>query len=257
MLLKKCIVAAAILMACPTFASAQDIFASFSPTELELSQPFLFRNISVYIFSDGQFGFDAIDLEFTMPSSDFLFTGGEAFNPEFNAIGERKFDSSEITVDAAGTSARLFSVNVTQNGVNTFLGPLFDPGFVADVGPNGAVMLARVDYEWVGNLVDYANLEDYGCKDFTISLGPQGAVELPDNILNPSLGSFKISDGKYGCFRKGDMNHSGAVNFLDIAPFIEILSLENYYKREADCNEDEVVDFLDIAPFIAILSEAS
>lgn len=51
----------------------------------------------------------------------------------------------------------------------------------------------------------------------------------------------------------GDCNLDGIVNFLDIAPFIEILSGAGFL-AEADVNQDGVVDFLDISPFVAILS---
>jgi len=50
-----------------------------------------------------------------------------------------------------------------------------------------------------------------------------------------------------------DVNRDGVVDFLDIAPFILVLSLGEF-QVEADCNQDGVVDFLDIAPFILILS---
>jgi hypothetical protein len=43
------------------------------------------------------------------------------------------------------------------------------------------------------------------------------------------------------------------VNFLDIAPFIEVLSTGGF-QAEADCNQDGIVDFLDIAAFIAIVN---
>ncbi len=52
----------------------------------------------------------------------------------------------------------------------------------------------------------------------------------------------------------GDMNCDGAVNFLDINPFIEILNGAtpcNFFN--ADVNGDGRVDFLDINPFIALL----
>ena len=45
----------------------------------------------------------------------------------------------------------------------------------------------------------------------------------------------------------------GAVNFLDISPFISALS-DPMINLEADCNEDGVDNFLDIAPFINILA---
>ena len=51
----------------------------------------------------------------------------------------------------------------------------------------------------------------------------------------------------------GDVNLSGAADFLDIAPFIAVLS-GGGSQAEADTNESGTVDFLDIAPFIAILS---
>lgn len=51
----------------------------------------------------------------------------------------------------------------------------------------------------------------------------------------------------------GDCNLNGKVDFLDIAPFISILS-NGGFLAQADCDGNGVVNFLDIAPFIAILS---
>ena len=51
----------------------------------------------------------------------------------------------------------------------------------------------------------------------------------------------------------GDCNLDGFVNFLDIAPFIAVLSVGGD-QAEADTSEDGTVDFLDISPFIALLS---
>ena len=53
----------------------------------------------------------------------------------------------------------------------------------------------------------------------------------------------------------GDVNQDGAVNFLDITPFIAVLS-GGMLQAEADIDESGTVDFLDITPFIAILSGA-
>ena len=52
----------------------------------------------------------------------------------------------------------------------------------------------------------------------------------------------------------GDVNQDSIVNFLDISPFIGVLSSGGDFQCEADINEDNVVSFLDIAPFIGILS---
>ena len=51
----------------------------------------------------------------------------------------------------------------------------------------------------------------------------------------------------------GDVNLDGVVNFLDISPFIAVLSSGDF-QAEADCNQNGFVNFLDISPFIGILS---
>ena len=58
-------------------------------------------------------------------------------------------------------------------------------------------------------------------------------------------------------FVLGDANLDGVVNFLDIFPFIELLSpVDGFtdYLEQADCNLDGVLSFSDIAPFLAILA---
>ena len=52
----------------------------------------------------------------------------------------------------------------------------------------------------------------------------------------------------------GDINRDGVVDFLDISPFIVLLTTSGF-QDEADINQDGVVNFLDISPFIGILSE--
>ena len=50
----------------------------------------------------------------------------------------------------------------------------------------------------------------------------------------------------------GDVNMDSAVNFLDISPFIGVLS-SGAFQAEADINGDGGVNFLDISPFIQLL----
>jgi len=54
-------------------------------------------------------------------------------------------------------------------------------------------------------------------------------------------------------FLLGDINLDGAVNFLDISPFISLLSAGGFLEQ-ADINGDGEVNFSDISPFISILS---
>ena len=51
----------------------------------------------------------------------------------------------------------------------------------------------------------------------------------------------------------GDTNRDGLVSFLDISPFISLLT-SNGFLDQADINRDGVVNFFDVAPFIGILS---
>ena len=51
----------------------------------------------------------------------------------------------------------------------------------------------------------------------------------------------------------GDVNRDGVVDFLDISPFILLLSTQGY-DAQADINFDGMIDFFDISPFIAVLS---
>jgi len=51
----------------------------------------------------------------------------------------------------------------------------------------------------------------------------------------------------------GDVNRDGAVNFLDISPFITVLSVGGF-QEEADIDQNTTVDFLDIGPFVSLLS---
>ena len=186
---KKILLAAAILIASPTIVSAQDIFWSFDSTSVvnNIQNQIPGSSGTAYIFSDGLFGFDALDLNFTSSNSAvLLFTDGLATNPTFNAVGGTRFDASVITIDPGMTGSadngNLFAVNVNQNGVNPTLGPLFDPGFDANVGPNGAVLLAEVNYE-IG--LSGAPV------DLSFSLG--FALQNPSNLLDPEFGTATIN----------------------------------------------------------------
>jgi hypothetical protein len=68
-----------------------------------------------------------------------------------------------------------------------------------------------------------------------------------------AVDNLVISTGTVSSTLLGDVNLDETVDFLDITPFIGVLS-NSGDQAEADCNEDGSVDFLDITPFIAILS---
>ena len=55
-------------------------------------------------------------------------------------------------------------------------------------------------------------------------------------------------------FLLGDVNQDMVVDFLDIGPFIELLSTGGFL-AEGDIDGSGAVDFLDIGPFIGLLSQ--
>ena len=78
----------------------------------------------------------------------------------------------------------------------------------------------------------------FDSSDDVDGISPQLTLELTD-ALDPLL--------------LGDVNLDGVVNFLDISPFIGVLS-SGGFQLEADVNQDGAVDFLDISPLVSILS---
>ena len=51
----------------------------------------------------------------------------------------------------------------------------------------------------------------------------------------------------------GDVNQDGAVDLLDVSPFIDLLAAGGF-QNEADINQDRSIDLLDVQPFIDLLA---
>lgn len=243
-MLKKVLLVAAILVASPALTSAQDIFWSFSETESSGATSLAPGDTgSASIFSDGLLGFDGIDLNLAISDPNVVrLTGGEAFNPMFNLIGGQRFDTADLDTSANGSSARLFALSLTQNGVDPDFATMFDPGFNFTIGPNGAVLLARVDFEIVGE----------GSTDFSFSLGPQGVFQFPATPVFPLFESATLTSVGIPEITFGDVNLDGSVDMLDVFPFICHL-MNRTYQIEADFDEDGDVNFFDINPFRDVL----
>ena len=79
-------------------------------------------------------------------------------------------------------------------------------------------------------------------------------IGAPRNPLNSgSLGESYVVFGQAVEVLKGDVNRDSNIDFLDIAPFISVLSASGF-QAEADIDCNGAVDFLDISPFITLLS---
>jgi hypothetical protein len=205
------LITAVLAFSSPALVSADDIFFAFGENASATGTSTTTADAgsgSINIYSDGPFAFDGADVRFTNSDSSVVeFTGGEVFNPEYfvdpartTSVG-RRFDDptqlifgdpddpndpNDLVLDPA-TDGRLLVVGITENGINPNLGMMFDDLYQDDVGPNGAFLLARVDYDIVGE----------GTANFSFTLGPNGVVELvnnpnfdeenPDDPANPPL----------------------------------------------------------------------
>lgn len=78
-----------------------------------------------------------------------------------------------------------------------------------------------------------------------------------DASLELTGGSFSltggVATGKQADIVLGDANGDGAVNLLDVGPFIDLIA-DGGYQLEADINQDGFVNLLDVGPFIELLS---
>ena len=105
--------------------------------------------------------------------------------------------------------------------------------------------------EWDGSLLDLAVERNVGWFYTTTDDLSEGNPW--DNFSESHWNAMVNSIIAENTFLLGDVNRDQSVNFLDISPFIAVLS-EGGYLEEADINQDDAVNFLDISPFIALLS---
>ena len=73
----------------------------------------------------------------------------------------------------------------------------------------------------------------------------------PNDFFSPDATLTVTLDGPV---MLGDLNLDGVVNFLDISPFILVLSTNGGFQAEGDIDKSGTVDFLDISGFIGLLS---
>ena len=95
-----------------------------------------------------------------------------------------------------------------------------------------------------------------GEQNNIINANPKLAVEMRQD-LHDYLRQYDAAlwSGQFELlWPLGDVNRDGSVNFLDISPFVALLT-NSQFEHEADLNCDGAVDFLDISPFIALLSQ--
>ena len=116
---------------------------------------------------------------------------------------------------------------------------------------------------------DQATMERIGEGDTDIRasvLGENGAFEA-QTFIDEATGVEAVdssgntvvlvgSPGVFNGFAKitlGDVNCDGAVDLLDVQPFVALIT-NGAFSSKADINEDGTVDLLDVGPFVDLLS---
>jgi len=150
-------------------------------------------------------------------------------------IGNDRFDPTVKLMDASGNELAF------SDDVNWLLNNLV------------------VDQSIPSNTNDSSSVEDAAVFNITLAPGAYylevaaATVNINQPPSNGDIYWLLTSLDAVGVLVLGDVNQDSLVTFLDIAPFIAVLTAGGY-QVEADTNEDGFVNFLDIGPFIALLS---
>ena len=185
-------------------------------------------------------------------------------------------DISFVEADLDGGASDVDVFRFTTNVETTFSSHVlseelrfsreFDPA-LALFDSSGTAIASSDDISYGGDSIDLdtiAGQSNSSTSDdsflFNIVLGP-GTYYLEVSATDVDISDFPNSGDQYFLVTSlvpsdvllGDTNLDGVVNFLDIVPFIRLLSTGEF-QAEADIDQNGEVNFLDIVPFIRILA---
>lgn len=193
----------------------------------------------------------------TSVSPDGNYIGGAVFaldaNDEiklFPVIWEGPERTLRILVDENGDFAQGGVTDVSDSGfaVGNFFDDDFNPfGFIWNPDFTDGIQLFE---DWLAEQSPSAFLPFPSSNVSSIATGNGKLFFTVDGSNNLELAFVEVAIAP---LLLGDVSENGVVDFLDIAPFIALLS-GNGFQDEADIDRSGTVDFLDISPFIAILS---
>lgn len=178
---------------------------------------------------------DLLDLNFTPDQIDINSNYAQGVDIDELALGFLQWND---LVGKTLYAQSLTSVAVVQSGdvlrTSSFIGTFtlnftVNQSSAAFVGfrSAGNVGWFRIDLGGAGNPIHYP--------------GGQYASDGEDVIVGGSPGLL------------GDVNCDGAVNLLDVDPFVTLLTSGGYVDK-ADMNQDGAVDLLDVQPFVDALT---
>ena len=239
--------------------------ASFSSIDLGVGQP------DVLVAEDGQTAF---------VSTDFSgFFDGQTFGiTVIDITGSNLSILDQIGIDGAGFSPGFrkpanFPIESAQSGDTLYVASGDGVAVFDTSNPNAVKTLALiplntnpVNIDVVGNMlyvVGNSPIATFTSIDVSVLSSPVlqttflPAGSDPLGVAATST-SVVIADAELGVLVEtllllGDVNQDGMVNFLDISPFIGLLSAGDT-QAEADIDQNGTVNFLDISPFIGILA---
>ncbi len=193
----------------------------------------------------------------------FLTRGGAIINAgsTFAVVGT---GSSQVGIGSQGTVDGFWTQSGTLSAqVDSATG--ITPIFVDDIDEDGGV---TGTFE-AGSILDLSFVNSPPAATTTYTLLELEGADIVDNGLalsatTAAAWSFAVDNSgpnglltatytASGTVIKGDVNRDGGVTFLDINPFIGVLS-SGGSQAEADCDCNGEVDFLDIQAFINLLS---
>ena len=148
-----------------------------------------------------------------------------------------------------------------------------DPGFVDPVGEDGMPCSGDEDFGLSPNspaidagnnglfFRDICDVDNDGDTDEFLPVDLNGDARFVAGSDNLSLtatidiGAIEFQGNASGVVL-GDVNQDGAVNLLDVGPFVGLVSA-GQFQAEADINQDGAVNLLDVGPFVSLLSNGS
>ena len=183
-----------------------------------------------------------------------LFRGGDfsraEFAESFASDGAGESFASVGTSDAAA-AADGFTISLTLNSDNTWsvssVG--LDTGS-GELSGSGTLVAADTYASFADNLFASSFFQVNSQAD-----GASGAGGATPGNVGGQYTSVTVTgiQNQGGPCLLGDVNLDGVVDFFDIQPFIDALSMQGF-QCEADVDENMMVDFFDIQPFINILA---
>ena len=197
------------------------------------------------------------------------------FNGEIGSLdvaGEVNLFDGDVTSDIAVTDGGVLNIFGSQDApsaLRVFAGGTLN--FSGGIIPSNLRVADEAFLNLFGSefLIDDTNISDLALDEEFIVVDRN--VILSGVLADGSAFSYALNTGFGGTGRigegtrltvtlteatpvlLGDVNRDGAVSFLDISPFISILS-DGGFQAEADTNEDGEVSFLDISSFISLLT---